>query len=179
MTTSATANDARMPSSQKKQRRASVSQVAAHSPEALITYRVSVLAQALSRLVDASVQRSIGLTSRQWRCLVILNRLGTSPSGTVARMASFDHSQVSRVALELTEKGLVTQVSDAGDRRKQILSLTPAGIECLRSGIPNSLQRQARLQARLEPAEYEVFCRALNVLQDEAQKLLEEVKEGE
>ncbi|MDM0025493.1 MarR family winged helix-turn-helix transcriptional regulator [Variovorax saccharolyticus] len=178
MTTSARANDER-PSSQKKQRRASVAQVAAHSPEALITYRVSVLAQALSRLVDASVQSSIGLTSRQWRCLVILNRLGTSPSGTVARMASFDHSQVSRVALELTEKGLITQVSDAGDRRKQILSLTPAGVECLRNGIPHSLQRQARLQARLEPAEYEIFCRALNVLQDEAQKMLEDVKEGE
>src|SRR5690349_13878411 len=101
--------------------RASAAQVAAHTPEKLITYRVSVLAQVLSRLVDASVRKELGLTSRQWRLLVVLNRLGTSPSGEVARMANFDHSQVSRVAFELAERGLITQTSDPGDRRKQIL----------------------------------------------------------
>ena len=165
MATIATANDSAKGSGVKR-RRATTAQVYAHSPEALITYRVSALAQALSRLVDASVQEVIGLTSRQWRFLVVLNRLGTSPSGAVARLANFDHSQVSRVALELTQKGLITQASDKGDRRKQILSLTPEGVECLRNGLPYSLERQARLQARLEPAEYANFCRVLDVLQD-------------
>jgi DNA-binding MarR family transcriptional regulator len=142
----------------------------------LITYRVSALAQALARLVDASVSEVIGLTSRQWRFLVVLNQLGTSPSGAVARVANFDHSQVSRVASELTEKGLITQVGDQGDRRKQILSLTAEGIECLRKGVPYSLERQAKLQSRLGPAEYATFCHALDVLQDEAHEMLKQVK---
>jgi len=162
----------------RKSARASLAQVSAHSPEALITYRVSVLAQALSRLVDASVREALGLTSRQWRVLVILNRLGTSTSGAVARMANFDHSQVSRVALELTEKGLITQGSDPDDRRKQILSLTVQGVEYLRDGLPASLEREARLRSRLSVAEYAIFCRSLEALQDEAQKLLGEVNDG-
>ncbi len=162
----------------KALRRASLAQVSAHSPEALITYRVSVLAQVLSRLVDASVQEVLGLTSRQWRVLVILNRLGTSPSGEVARMANFDNSQVSRVAFELAEKGLITQGSDPVDRRKQILSLTPAGIDHLRSGLPDSLEREARLRSRLSSAEYAAFIRALDVLEDEAEKLLGEIRSG-
>lgn len=161
----------------KKPKPASLAQVAAHSPEDLITYRVSALAQALSRLVDASVQETMGLTSRQWRVLVVLNRLGTSPSGAVARMANYDHSQVSRVALELSEKGLIRQVNDPDDRRKQILSLTPAGIEHLRNGIPYSMERQARLQARLGQEDYATFCRALEALHHEAQTMLGTLKD--
>ncbi|WP_162243722.1 MarR family winged helix-turn-helix transcriptional regulator [Ramlibacter sp. Leaf400] len=148
----------------------------AHAPERLITYRVSVLAQAISRLVDASVRQNLGLTSRQWRVLVILNRLGTSPSGEVARMANFDHSQVSRVAFELAEKGLITQASDPVDRRKQILALTPAAVECLRDGVPVSLEREARLRSRLSPADYDTFIRALGALEEEAQTMLEEIR---
>lgn len=152
--------------------RASRAQLKAHTPEALITYRVSVLNQLLSRLVDASVRETLDLSSRQWRVLVILNRLGTATSGEVARKANFDHSQVSRVAFELVQKGLVRQQNDAADRRRQMLELTPAGIDCLRQGLPGSMQREARLRARLSAAEYAAFCSAVAALEEEAQKML-------
>jgi DNA-binding MarR family transcriptional regulator len=176
MANSATANNSDVPAIKG---RASLKQVAAHTPERLITYRISVLAQALSRLVDASVQRDLGLTSRQWRMLVILNRLGTSPSGEVARMANFDHSQVSRVAFELAEKGFVTQTSDPEDRRRQILALTPKALESLRDGIPVSLQRETRLRSRLSAADYDVFVRVLEALGDEAGVILDEIRRGD
>lgn len=153
-------------------RPASAEQVRAHAPEALITFRVSVLSQLLSKLVDASVKEALNLTSRQWRVLVSLNRLGPASSGEVARMCSFDHSQVSRVAFELTELGLLTQGPDAADRRKLVLSLTPAATALLKRGIPASMQRQERLRARLGEHDYEVFCRALEALTDEAQQML-------
>ena len=175
MATVATANKKKVGRG-KAAPRSSRAQLSAHVPEALITYRVSVLSQLLSRLVDASVREGLGLSSRQWRVLVMLNKLGTSTSGDVARVANFDHSQVSRVAFELAQLGLVTQVSDAADRRKQLLELTPAGIECLRSGLPGSLQREARLRSRLSAEEYASFCHSLEVLGDEAIKLIGETK---
>lgn len=161
-----------------KAARASLAQIKGHAPEVLITFRVQVLSQLLSRLVDASVREALGLTSRQWRVLVILNRLGPSTSGEVARLASFDHSQVSRVAFELAELGLVQQGADAADRRKQVLSLTPAAIEVLRDGVPASLAREERLRARLGAAQYEQFSRAVEALTDEARAMLEEVRAG-
>lgn len=151
---------------------ASAATVRTHAPEQLITFRVSVLSQLLSRLVDASVKEELGLTSRQWRVLVILNRLGPSSSGDVARMCSFDHSQVSRVAFELVEKGLVAQGHDSVDRRRQVLSLTPASLALLRQGVPASLARQERLRQRLGEEDYAAFCRALDALTDEAQQML-------
>jgi DNA-binding MarR family transcriptional regulator len=156
----------------KSKARASSAQLRAHAPEALITFRVSVLSQLLARLVDVSVKDALGLTSRQWRVLVSLNRLGPSSSGDVARMCSFDHSQVSRVAYELTELGLVRHDSAPDDRRKLVLSLTPAATTLLCQGIPASMERQARLRARLGDKDYEVFSRALEALTDEAQQML-------
>lgn len=153
-------------------RRASAVQLREHAPEALITFRVSVLSQLLGRLVDVSVKEALGLTSRQWRVLVSLNRLGPSSSGDVARMCSFDHSQVSRVAYELTELGLLTQNSAPDDRRKLVLSLSPTATALLRDGIPASMERQARLRARLGEKDYEAFSRALDALTDEAQRML-------
>jgi len=151
---------------------ATLAQVKAHTPEALITFRVLVLSQLLSRLVDASVRETLGLTSRQWRVLVILSRLGPSTSGDVARLASFDHSQVSRVAFELAELGLVRQGSDSKDRRKQVLSLTPAAHEVLRRGLPDSLERERRLRARLGEERYLAFAQALDALTEEARAML-------
>jgi hypothetical protein len=42
----------------------------------------------------------------------------------------------------------------------------------LRDGIPASMERQARLRARLGEKDYEVFSRALDALTDEAQQML-------
>ena len=138
-----------------------------HAPEELITFRVSVLSQLLARVVESSVSQDLGLSSRQWRLLVILNRLGPSTSGQVAAATHLDHSQVSRASYELTEKGLIAMATDSGDRRRQLLSATAAG-------IVGSMARQDRLRATLSDADYEAFGRVLTVLSDEAHAMLEE-----
>lgn len=165
-------------STRKCRPRASAEDLRRHAPEALITFRVSVLSQLLGRLVDTSVGQDLGLSSRQWRVLVMLNRLGPSTSGAVARMASLDHSQVSRASFELVEKGLVVQEGDAADRRRQVLSLTPAGLGVLRDGLGGSLERERRLRACLGEDDYAALCRALAALTAEARIILEERRGG-
>jgi len=78
------------------------------------------------------VGRELSLSSRQWRVLVMLNRLGPATSGHVAAATRLDHSQVSRASHELAGKGLVAMDSDQTDRRRQCLSVTPAGTQVLR-----------------------------------------------
>lgn len=162
----------------KNRSRASAEALRRHAPETLITFRVSVLSQLLARLVDASVGQDLGLSSRQWRVLVMLNRMGPSTSGAVARMASLDHSQVSRASFELAVKGLVEQGEDPADRRRQVLSLTPAGVGVLRDGLGGSLERERRLRARLGEADYAALGRALAALTEEARTMLKERQVG-
>ena len=157
-----------------KNKAVSVAALRRHAPEELITFRVSVLSQLLARVVEGSVSQDLGLSSRQWRLLVILNRLGPSTSGQVASATHLDHSQVSRASYELTEKGFIAMATDSGDRRRQLLSATEAGIALLRQGIVGSMTRQDRLRATLSDADYEAFGRVLTVLSDEAHAMLEE-----
>ena len=149
-----------------------------HEPESLITFRVSVLSQLLSRVVETSVGQTLGLSSRQWRVLVMLNRLGPSTSGQVATATHLDHSQVSRASYELLDKGLIAMDSDQTDHRRQRLSVSSAGREVLRQGIVGSQARQDRLRARLSDAEYELLGRLLATLSDEAQKMLADTRES-
>jgi DNA-binding MarR family transcriptional regulator len=145
-----------------------------HEPEELITFRVSVLSQLLARVVEGSVSHELGLSSRQWRVLVMLNRLGPSTSGQVAAATRLDHSQVSRASHELVDKGLIAMDSDQADRRRQRLSVSAAGVEVLRRGIVGSQVRQARLRGCLSDEEYRVFGRVLEALSAEAMHMVEE-----
>jgi DNA-binding MarR family transcriptional regulator len=163
----------------KKPDQVSVAALRRHEPQELITFRVSVLSQLLARVVESSVGQELGLSSRQWRVLVMLNRLGPATSGQVAVATRLDHSQVSRASYELVEKGLIAMDNDQADRRRQRLSVTEAGVGVLRHGIVGSQQRQARLRARLSDADYEALGRMLAALSDEAQQMLAQARGAE
>jgi len=134
------------------------------------------LSQLLGRVVEASVSKELDLTSRQWRVLVMLNRLGEATSGDVTRASRLDHSQVSRASYELADKGLVLMRTDSQDKRRQLLSVTPEGTRVLRRGLVGSQYRQRRLRKRLSAADYETFNRMLDVLTDEAHALLQDIR---
>lgn len=119
----------------KKPVQVSTAALRRHAPEDLITFRVSVLSHLLARMVEGSVSQDLGLSSRQWRVLVMLNRLGPTTSGQVAAGSHLDHSQVSRASYELMDKGLIAIDNDPADRRRQRLSVTAAGTEVLRRGL--------------------------------------------
>lgn len=161
-----------------RSRVASLAQLSSHDPESLITFRLSALSQLLGRVVEASVSQELGLSSRQWRVLVILYRLGEVTSGDVTRASRLDGSQVSRASYELAEKGLVAMRTDAQDKRRQLLLVTPAGVAILRRGIVGSHYRQHRLRNRLSEADHEAFDRVLSVLTEEAHALLQECRSG-
>lgn len=160
----------------KKSSKASALALKQHAPEELLTFQVSVLSQILSRVVEGSVSKDLELTSRQWRVLVILNRIGPTTSGQVASATHLDHSQVSRASYELLEKGLISMSSDQGDRRKQLLSVSGQGSEILRRGIVGSQNRQARLRAVMSEGDYKVFCKVMTTLTNEANSMLREAK---
>lgn len=161
----------------KKSSKVSALALKQHSPEELLTFQVSVLSQILSRVVEGSVSEDLELTSRQWRVLVILNRIGPTTSGQVASATHLDHSQVSRASYELVEKGLISMSSDQGDRRKQLLSVSAKGSDVLRRGIVGSQNRQARLLAAMSESDYKVFSKVLTTLTNEANCMLLEAKE--
>jgi DNA-binding MarR family transcriptional regulator len=87
---------------------------------------VFVLVQNLSRRVDVAL-KPLGLTSRQWLLLAVLQRSfpDRSPSLTEAAAAYGSSRQnVKRIAEQLARRGYVRLVSDPADRRPTRLELT-------------------------------------------------------
>jgi DNA-binding MarR family transcriptional regulator len=67
---------------------------------------------------------------------------------------------------------------DPDDRRRQRLSVTPAGVAVLRRGIVGSAERQARLRGCLGEADYEAFGRIVGALSAQAQAMVDEAREA-
>ncbi|MFD4838379.1 MarR family winged helix-turn-helix transcriptional regulator [Achromobacter sp. NPDC058515] len=142
--------------------------------EGLITFRTSVLAQMLARMVDVSVTEELGLSSRQWRTLVSLYRLGPSTASEIVRFSHLDKSQISRAVFENEAKGLLTQTVDPDDRRRAVIALTPEGSRTLEKGLRGTLHRQHALEGCLSAEDRAAFYRIMDTLTGQARKMLDE-----
>lgn len=146
--------------------------------EELITFEVSVLAQLLARVVDASVNKALGLNSRQWRTMITLHRLGPATPSEIARFSHMDKSQISRAVFETEKLGLLSQEVDAADRRRTIVSLTPAGLKVVDRGLRGTQARQKSLEESLSSEDRATLHRILDTLTGQAREMLEQAREG-
>ena len=64
----------------------------------------------------------------------------------------------------LQRRGLVTRVADSRDRRKQLVSLTPAGQAAVNEFLPQIVALQTAMTARLTEAEKEQLKHLLDVV---------------
>ncbi|HEY3875838.1 MAG TPA: MarR family transcriptional regulator [Candidatus Kapabacteria bacterium] len=97
-----------------------------------------ILVQSL-QIASRNAEKRVGLSGAQ---LFVLEQLRTAKSMSVNELAAATHtsqSTVSVVVTKLVKKGLVSRVRSEMDQRMQMLSITKAGIQTLRSS-PETLQ---------------------------------------
>ena len=92
------------------------------------------------------------LTGPQLVCLHQLRRDGELTPSVLSREVSLSQATVTGILDRLAARGLLTRVRSESDRRRVMLTLTPAG-EALAERIPSALhQRFAERLADLSPA---------------------------
>lgn len=83
------------------------------------------------RIASHAVERTWGITGAQ---LFVLRELSLEAGVSIRRLSErtmTDPSSVSVIIARLVERGLVTNVRDAADRRRRVLSLTKKGNQLL------------------------------------------------
>jgi DNA-binding MarR family transcriptional regulator len=89
-----------------------------------------------------SSARSVGLTPQQHQCLLAISGLPDHQAPTISAIAErlqIVHHTAVELVDRLAANGLVTRVRSAADHREVLIHLTPAGKECLRPLVGQTL----------------------------------------
>src|SRR3970282_2518392 len=94
----------------------------------LLSYRLHVVANLLSRGAELRYRREFGVSLWEWRTIALLGGAREALSlNALARAAGIDKSQMSRVVAGLARRKLVLREADAADGRGVRLTLSAAG----------------------------------------------------
>lgn len=97
-------------------------------PSHRATLKNLVAAPAMSRRAfSAQVRRELELNELPLQVLAALALYGPLGGAELATRLALSRGSVSSLIADLTARGLIVTASDAGDRRRRIAHLTPAG----------------------------------------------------
>ncbi len=139
--------------------------------DAFLPYRLAVLANAVSRAIARRYEDEFGLSIPEWRVMALLGAEPGLTASEVAEATPMDKVAISRAVKGLMEAGRLKAAADKADGRRQLLSLTPAGLAIYRRIVPRARELEARLLAGLTTQDRAALDRLIDSLSDAAQTL--------
>ena len=128
---------------------------------AFLPYRLSVVAERVSRAFAARYQHEFGLSIPEWRIMAVLGEQAPSSTQAVIERTGMDRVKVSRAVIRLARRGLLARRADPADQRAQLLRLSRRGLAVYRRIVPLAHRMQAYLAATLTDAEQRELDRIL------------------
>jgi DNA-binding MarR family transcriptional regulator len=111
-----------------------------------------------------------GVRGHHYRLLAALEEFGPASQAALGRRTSIDRSDVVAALNDLAGRGLIERSPDPDDRRRNVITITPAGSEQLRELDAILAGVQEELLAPLSAAERTKFIRLLTrLLEHDAQ----------
>ena len=143
----------------------------------LLSYRLHVVANLLSRGAELRYRREFGVSLWEWRTIALLGAVNEPLSlNHLAHAAGIHKSQMSRVVSGLTRRKLVLRTADADDGRGVRLTLTRRGRRLYDGLIGAAAERDAVFRRCLTREEKLAFESILEKLAGRARRFIEQEK---
>jgi DNA-binding MarR family transcriptional regulator len=140
----------------------------------LLSYRLHVVANLLSRGAELRYRREFGVSLWEWRSVALLGGAARALSlNELSRAAGIDKSQMSRVVSGLAARRLVLRAIDAADGRGVRLTLTRAGRALVQGLMRAAAERNDAFLDCLNAKERAAFDAALGKLAARAREFIE------
>lgn len=110
-----------------------------------LPYRLTVVADHLSKGLARRYRSEYGITVPEWRVLVHLNQAGVVSVRDIERRVGLEKSRVSRAASKLENDGYISKAVHSGDRRLVELTLTGKGKALMGELVPLAVAYQDQL----------------------------------
>jgi DNA-binding MarR family transcriptional regulator len=138
----------------------------ARSPARLVLddflpYRLSVASNLVSDGIARTYESLFGLTIPEWRLIAVIAESDGVTQHAIGQRTRMDKVTVSRAAIALVDRGLLTRAANPDDRRSHLLRLSGAGAELYAAVAPKALDLEAQLSAHFDPAEIAQFMAML------------------
>jgi DNA-binding MarR family transcriptional regulator len=140
--------------------------------ETFLPYRLSVVAEAVSRALSAVYADRFDLTRDEWRVLAQLADARELKATELGARTSLPKMAVSRAVTRMERDGLIARTPDADDRRNLVVRLLPPGRALYRKVEPMVLEREAYLREGMGEAEQRALTEALARLEARARELV-------
>jgi MarR family transcriptional regulator, 2-MHQ and catechol-resistance regulon repressor len=129
--------------------------------------------RALTRYAAAGIEET-GLGLSDFGVLEVLLHKGPLPVNTIGPIVDLTPGSISVAVDRLVEKGLVSRVESAEDRRVRIVALTPCGKELIAGAFRKHSGQMKRVFSELSPEELRGLETALKKVGKRAAALMEE-----
>jgi len=143
----------------------------------LLSYRLHVVANLLSRGAELRYRREFGVSLWEWRTIALLGA-ATEPLSLndLSRSAGIHKSQMSRVVSGLAQRRIVSREAHPGDGRGVHLALSRAGRKLYDGLISAAAERDAAFRGCLSKQESQMFDAALSKLATRARSFIQQEK---
>ncbi|HTV80285.1 MAG TPA: MarR family winged helix-turn-helix transcriptional regulator [Steroidobacteraceae bacterium] len=141
-----------------------------------LPYRLSVTANAASRLIARAYEVQFGLTIPQWRLMAVLGDEGALTQQALCGRTLMDKVTVMRAAQGLTRRRLVRRQPNAQDGRSHRLKLSASGQALYGRIIPLARAFEAQLLAGMKASDVSLLQRLLRQVEATALTLTEKVQ---
>ncbi|MBX3595004.1 MarR family transcriptional regulator [Sphingomonas sp.] len=121
--------------------------------DAFLPYRLSVASNRVSAAISGVYQSLFGLRIPEWRLITILAEYGAMSQQAMCGRTQMDKVTVSRAAIAVHERGLVTRTPNPDDQRSHLLALSAEGWALYRQVAPKALEMERRIFASLSDEE--------------------------
>ena len=118
-----------------------------------LPYRLSVTSNLVSESIAQVYAALFALTIPQWRLIAVMAEERAVTQQAICKRTHMDKVTVSRAAIELVGRGLVSRSDNPEDKRSHLLSLTPQGHELYASVAPKALEMERQIFETFSPKE--------------------------
>ncbi len=113
--------------------------------EAFLPYRLSVLANRLSRAFARRYQDEFGISIAEWRVIAVLGSFAPLSSNEIGDKTEMDKAKVSRAVAALLKAGLIAREGHPTDQRLIQLTLSRQGRKTYEAIVPRARALEAEL----------------------------------
>jgi len=122
---------------------------------------------------DPATTNGDPLKVREWRIIVLLATCGPLANTEIAELAGMNAATISRAVTLLADRGYVVTRADPQDKRKTLMSLTPAGAKLFNAISPARMKFLQELESCLTPEELETFYSVLDKFEHQLARVSE------